>query len=146
MNSIIHTCSHPTDCDVHFRIGKKEFSDEDIFLNVSRYVELIFSIIKPKELMFLAFDGVAPRAKMNQQRANRFRVARDINKAVLDGEIMNGEALFDGNCITPGTIFMAELIDHMRHFIAFKISTDPAWQKCKIILSGSEVFNCFFYK
>lgn len=91
--------------------------------------------------MFLAFDGVAPRAKMNQQRATRFRVAREVNKVVTEGDILNGEPLFDGNCITPGTIFMAELIEHMRHFIAFKISSDPMWQKCKIILSGPEVFD-----
>ena len=139
MNSIIHTCSHPTDSDVHFRIGKKEFSDEDIFLNVSRYVELIFCIVKPAKLLFLAFDGVAPRAKVNQQRANRFRVAKENSEAFKDKQMLQDNGLFDANCITPGTIFMAELIDHMKHFIAYKISTDPFWQKCKIILSGSEV-------
>ncbi|XP_008211726.2 5'-3' exoribonuclease 1 [Nasonia vitripennis] len=136
MNSIIHTCSHPTDSDVHFRIGKKEFSDEDIFENVSRYVEIIFRIVKPLEMLFLAFDGVAPRAKMNQQRANRFRVARD--NSILEREILLTDKLFDANSITPGTVFMADLIDHMKHFIAYKVSTDPLWQKCKIILSGSE--------
>ncbi|KAJ8673539.1 hypothetical protein QAD02_004801 [Eretmocerus hayati] len=138
MNSIIHRCSHPEDSDIHFRVGKKEFSDEEIFQNVSRYVELIFCIVKPVELMFLAFDGVAPRAKMNQQRSHRFRVSMEMAKLNEDG-IPDDDLVFDANCVTPGTQFMCELIDHMKHFIAYKISVDPLWQKCKIILSGSEV-------
>ena len=139
MNSIIHSCSHPNDSDVYFRIGKKEFCDIDIYDNVSHWVDLIFHIIKPKELMFLAFDGVTPRAKMNQQRANRFRSAKNNNNVIMDNETLQYEEFFDGNCISPGTEFMAELIDYMKHFIAYKISTDPFWQNCKIILSGPEV-------
>ncbi|XP_023246707.1 5'-3' exoribonuclease 1-like [Copidosoma floridanum] len=86
--------------------------------------------------MFLAFDGVTPRAKINQQRATRFRVSKKFDD---DNELGEQQELLDTNCITPGTTFMAELIEHMRHFVAYKISTDPMWQGCKIILSGPEV-------
>ncbi|ELV13670.1 5'-3' exoribonuclease 1 [Tupaia chinensis] len=69
MNGIIHQCSHPNDDDVHFRI-----SDDKIFTDIFHYLEVLFRIIKPRKVFFMAVDGVAPRAKMNQQRGRRFRV------------------------------------------------------------------------
>lgn len=68
MNGIIHQCSHPNDEDVHFRI-----SEEKIFADIFHYLEVLFRIIKPRKVFFMAVDGVAPRAKMNQQRGRRFR-------------------------------------------------------------------------
>lgn len=54
----------------------------------------------------MAIDGVAPRAKMNQQRARRFRTALDAEKAkdqaLQKGISLPQEAAFDSNCITPG--------------------------------------------
>ena len=54
----------------------------------------------------MAIDGVAPRAKMNQQRARRFRTALDAEKAkekaIKEGVEMPTEDASDSNCITPG--------------------------------------------
>lgn len=54
----------------------------------------------------MAIDGVAPRAKMNQQRGRRFRSAREaedlVKKAQERGEVLPTEKRFDSNCITPG--------------------------------------------
>lgn len=138
MNGIIHTCSHPDDNNPHFRI-----SEEKIFQDIFHYIEVLFRMIKPQKEFFMAIDGVAPRAKMNQQRSRRFRVAKDVEKseqkALEKGEMLPTEARFDSNCITPGTVFMAKLHAQLQYFIADKISNDPLWQKCKIILSGHEV-------
>lgn len=137
MNGIIHQCSHPNDEDVHFRI-----SEEKIFADIFHYLEVLFRIIKPRKVFFMAVDGVAPRAKMNQQRGRRFRSAKEaedkIKKALEKGEVLPTEARFDSNCITPGTDFMARLQEQLKYFVHSKVSTDKMWQKVKVYLSGHE--------
>uniref|UniRef100_A0A8B9GSX3 5'-3' exoribonuclease 1 n=1 Tax=Amazona collaria TaxID=241587 RepID=A0A8B9GSX3_9PSIT len=137
MNGIIHQCSHPNDDDVHFRI-----SEDKIFADIFHYLEVLFRIIKPRKVFFMAVDGVAPRAKMNQQRGRRFRSAKEaedkIKKALEKGETLPTEARFDSNCITPGTEFMARLHEHLKYFVNMKISTDKSWQGVTVYLSGHE--------
>lgn len=136
MNGIIHNCSHPDDGNIHFNI-----SEEDMFKDICNYIDKLFFLIKPQRLFFMAVDGVAPRAKMNQQRSRRFRSAKDAENLSLQaknrGEIIE-QAPFDSNCITPGTEFMERLQNTLRFFVKQKISSDPLWQKCRVILSGHD--------
>lgn len=137
MNGIIHNCSHPDDGNIHFRM-----TEEQMFLDIFHYIETLFRLIRPQKVFFMAVDGVAPRAKMNQQRGRRFRSAKEAEKMEEDakkkGEKLPDTERFDSNCITPGTAFMVRLQDALRHFVKVKITTNPLWQKCKIILSGHE--------
>ena len=48
-------------------------SEEKILADIFHYIEVLFRMIQPKKVFFMAVDGVAPRAKMNQQRGRRFR-------------------------------------------------------------------------
>lgn len=139
MNGIIHNCTHKdAGEDVSFRL-----SEEEMFIRIFNYIEHLFGKIKPKQLFFMAIDGVAPRAKMNQQRARRFRTALDVekarDKAISEGVEMPKEEPFDSNCITPGTEFMAKLSQQLRYFVNKKVSEDTDWQGCEIVLSGHEV-------
>lgn len=138
MNGIIHNCTH-SDSDS----ATKRMTEEQMFIAIFNYIEHLFGKIKPKQLFFMAIDGVAPRAKMNQQRARRFRTALDAevarDKAIASGIEMPKEDPFDSNCITPGTEFMARLTQQLKYFISKKVSEDIDWQGVEVVLSGHEV-------
>ncbi|WAR56001.1 hypothetical protein PtB15_6B745 [Puccinia triticina] len=138
MNGIIHHCSHPNEGSAHFRI-----TEEDIYLAIFSYLEHLFALAKPQKVFFLAVDGVAPRAKMNQQRSRRFKTAKEnqelIKKAIRKGEKLPDTTGFDSNCITPGTPFMARLSEQLKYFINKKVSEDSAWQSVQVIFSGHDV-------
>ena len=119
-------------------------TEDAMFIAIFNYIEHLFAKIKPKKLFFMAIDGVAPRAKMNQQRSRRFRTALDAEKArekaIKEGVEMPTEEPFDSNCITPGTPFMARLTKQLKYFINKKISDDVDWQgDLEVVLSGHEV-------
>ena len=106
MNGIIHNCTHKDTDSPTFRL-----TEEKMFIAIFNYIEHLFGKIKPKQLFFMAVDGVAPRAKMNQQRSRRFRTALEAEtareKAIRQGIQMPKEEPFDSNCITPGACSMS---------------------------------------
>ncbi|KAI9664277.1 MAG: hypothetical protein M1831_002456 [Alyxoria varia] len=138
MNGIIHNCTHKDSDSPTFRM-----TEDKMFIAIFNYIEHLFGKIKPKQLFFMAIDGVAPRAKMNQQRARRFRTALDAErareKAIKEGAEMPQEEPFDSNCITPGTDFMARLTQQLKYFISKKVTEDADWQNVEVVLSGHEV-------
>ncbi|CUM65023.1 uncharacterized protein PRCAT00002642001 [Priceomyces carsonii] len=137
MNSILHTCTHSND-DTLTRM-----TEDQMYAAIFKYIEHLFEIIKPQKVFYMAIDGVAPRAKMNQQRARRFRSAveaeENLKKAIEKGLEIPKEDPFDTNAITPGTEFMAKLTENLKYFIHKKISEDSNWAGVQIILSGHEV-------
>ena len=70
MNGIFHNCSHGHNTP-------STITEDEMFTNIFKYVAKLVQMIKPSKLLFLAVDGVAPRAKQNQQRKRRFISARD---------------------------------------------------------------------
>ncbi|KNE71058.1 hypothetical protein AMAG_15312 [Allomyces macrogynus ATCC 38327] len=148
MNGIIHPCCHPQD-----KPAPK--SEEEMFLAIFAYIDHIMMLIRPRKLLYMAIDGVAPRAKMNQQRSRRFRAIQDAEaeaerrreedaNAPKETEIAASDAdepeeHWDSNCITPGTPFMANLVVALRYFVAHRLSTHPGWQHLKVLLSDASV-------
>lgn len=143
MNGLIHPCSHPEDRDA-------PSTEAEMYVNVCKYVDRLVAAIRPRRLLYLAIDGVAPRAKMNQQRSRRFRASKDMKeKKLLTEEIIadmielgfpapaQGGDEWDSNVITPGTEFMSNLTIYLRFYILDRMNRDPYWKNITVILSDA---------
>lgn len=150
MNSILHTATRASGQNYDDILEAMD-NDDEMYGAIFEYIDHLFNTIKPKKVFYMAIDGVAPRAKMNQQRSRRFRTALEAEKArkleeeeaALTGSIvtnsLNSKKVFDSNSITPGTEFMATLTKHLKFYIHKKVTTDVNWQNIDVIFSGHEV-------
>ena len=76
---------------------------------VVAYIKTLTKRVTPTGCVYVAVDGVAPMAKIRQQRARRFKsAAMAAEEASARGQTQGVER-WDSNAITPGTQFMAQL-------------------------------------
>jgi 5'-3' exoribonuclease 2 len=70
LNGLIHPCCHDEeDTTVALR------TEAEKLRSICLAIETLVVTVKPRRVVYIAIDGVAPRAKMNQQRARRYMSA-----------------------------------------------------------------------
>lgn len=103
-------------------------ADADIIKAVIAKIEEYIAIISPKAITYIAFDGVAPVAKMEQQRCRRYKSAY---QSEYSSVLLKQERKWNTSAITPGTQFMDELNRAITAHFA----------KENVIVSGSDAFG-----
>lgn len=107
---------------------------DEIWIGILNALNELINLIQPRKLLFLTFDGVAPRAKMNHQRNRRFKSGKshsetkNLTKNLSNNGIEFIDETFINNSISPGTHFMTELNKAMKFFIQRKFYEDDKWK------------------
>jgi len=100
-----------------------------IIQTVIRKIDEYVRSISPTNVLFIAFDGVAPLAKMNQQRNRRYK------NGLVDNSSPNQGNSFNTAMITPGTAFMQRLSEQIN--TAF-IGREYMYGVRRLVVSTSE--------
>jgi len=112
---------------------------EDMNKAVCLYLDNIVEFVKPDEL-YIAIDGVAPRAKMEQQRERRYKSAKESlhmrEISVKYKQPVRVENV-DFNMISPGTQFMLDLQIYLERHIQNNKAKNGIWRSLNVILDGS---------
>ncbi len=107
--------------------------EKEIIKEVIEKICDLVCLISPSKTCLIAFDGVAPLAKLNQQRIRRFKSSYE-KDLLNDIYKKNDKPKWDTNSITPGTFFMKNLAEHINR-VNFNIKLSS---NCNFIISSSE--------
>lgn len=112
----------------------KNLSGEKLFIKmatrITEYIDHLIELANPRDLVYIAVDGTAPLAKINQQRYRRFSSANNYKHRIYRKYGIDFNDRWSNISITPGTEFMYMLHIHIKqHYEKCKL-------KCRIIYSS----------
>lgn len=90
--------------------SKTNYTNDAIYIRISEIIIGYIELFKPSGDVVVAFDGVAPMAKMSQQRTRRC-------KGSIEKKYSVEPIQWDTTSITPGTTFMNELPGKLRELL-----------------------------
>jgi len=119
-------------------------TEETLIIHTIDYLEKLCAIIPNLDFIYIAIDGVCPRAKMEQQRQRRFHSVCKKNRSTKINQLFGNDldkssvnTNIDTNMITPGTRFMHQLSIEIKNKL--KDEDNTIFKNKKIIFSDSSI-------
>ena len=100
-NSIVYDCVHKMR-----NAAPGHTTDQAIINAVCEQIHTYIKLVKPTETVIIAFDGVAPVAKLENQRNRRYK--SEFTASIMEKAGVVKQS-WDTTAITPGTPFMEKL-------------------------------------
>jgi 5'-3' exonuclease len=157
MNCIIHPCiqfiinEYPSlvkeynnleenDRKFHMDVKMVTEFEEKFYDYLAKQLNSIIDSVKPTKTIYFAIDGVAPRAKMEQQRIRRYRSVKELSmKQDIMIKYNIDKPNWDRNAITPGTIFMYKLCQWFKK--VYLKGLKKVYNKVKLIFDDVSVLG-----
>ena len=112
--------------------------ENEMIQEVLSYLYSVVEFANPKKCIYIAIDGVAPRAKMNQQRNRRFKSIKE-RKEINEIKRKYGQSTgvdWDTNAITPGTEFMDKIKNSIINACKEKFSQTVIFSDSSVPMEG----------
>lgn len=127
-NSIIYDSVHETDQNL-----EKSLFENTVVESVIEKIKCYIELIRPRKTVYIAFDGVAPFAKMEQQRTRRYKTYF-MSSLNFDNNV-ESKSKWNTSAITPGTEFMNYLSEQIQYAFSY---LEKKYNIQKIIVSSSD--------
>lgn len=125
-NSIIYDSIH------YLEKLSENITEDNIIKQVLKNIDNYILTTNPSNLIFIAFDGIAPVAKLEQQRQRRYKTL--YQKNVYNNIFNINTEKFNTSLITPGTEFMNLLNENILNYF----SAPDRYNEKNVILSLSD--------
>jgi len=132
-NSIVYDSYHSLAKTFKYTQDRHSEFEDTLIQMVAVGIEKYISMIQATDVVYISFDGVAPIAKMKQQRARRY-MTQFMSKIKYD-ENEVPEQTWNTSSITPGTVFMEKLSAHIYYY--FQLS-EQKYNVKQVIVSCSD--------
>ena len=119
LNCAIHPCCRKIIIEHSKSTDSNDTVESRMITEVISYIQKLINLVDPS-FLYIAIDGVAPAAKMNQQRLRRYK---NIHQKELENEIKKSEGInediynWNTSAISPGTEFMKKLTIRINSYL-----------------------------
>jgi 5'-3' exonuclease len=132
-NSIIYDAIHTIDF-LNISVSESDTIIRAVFNKIDEYIRKI----NPSKTILIAFDGVAPRAKLEQQRTRRYKSSYQSKLEMsFNNNTNTNNNKWDTVAITPGTVFMNQLKEKIHLYY----NNPSQYNVNEIILSCSDKYG-----